>query len=457
MVRLNETFNDYAATGIPADCFGDGFTDCYLGAPVTLRGANGYSVSGQAIFQYPGVYPNVSLSTADRDFVSAQTDYRFGSYLTALAGFKYEAERGSSAFTGFSSSSTDRGNYSYTMQLTGELFHRLYYTAGSGIENNALFGVAGTPRASLAYDLLRPTGSGILSGTKLRASFSNGIKEPTLFQQTNSLYALLVTLPDGPQLISQFGVSPVGAERSRTYDGGVDQELFDGRARLSLSYFHNEFTDGVESVPQSGLLELGVPAPIAQEALFGASINSLAYRAQGAEAELEYRITPNLLARGGYTYLDAVVQRSFSSDNLFPTVNPAFPAIPIGVFSPLEGARPLRQAPHSGYLELNYTRARWFADFNGTFVSRRDDSDFLSDPFFGGPTMLLPNRNLDPAYQHLNLTGGYQVCRFLQVYTAMSNLLSEHSSEVFGYPSLPFSFRGGIKLTLGGESWKLKR
>ena len=38
----------------------------------------------------------------------------------------------------------------------------------------------------------------------------------------------------------------------------------------------------------------------------------------------------------------------------------------------------------------------------------------------------------------------------------MENLLSEHYYEAFGYPSLPFTFRSGIKLNFGGESWKLK-
>jgi vitamin B12 transporter len=454
MVRLREPYTDFAPTGIPADCFDDGFTDCYLGAPVKLHGANGYTVSGQAIFQYAGTYPSQSLTTTNRDFVYGQSDYRFSSHLTALAGFKYEAERGQSSFTGFTPSSTDRGNYSYTMQLAGAFFSRLYYTVGSGIENNALFGLAGTPRASLAYYLFRPRESAIFSGTKLRASFSNGIKEPSLFQQDNSLYALISGLSNGSQLITQYGITPVGGERSRTYDGGVDQELLNGRARIRLTYFHNEFTDGVESVPQQGLMELGIPTPVVQAALFGASINSLSYRAQGAEAEVEYKITRNLFARGGYTYLDAVVQHSFSSDNLFPTTNPAFPTIPIGVFSPLRGARPFRQAPHSGYFALNYTRSRWFGSLTGTFVSRRDDSDFLSDPFFGGPTMLLPTRNLDQAYQRVDMSGGFRVNRFLEVYTAMGNVLSQHYSEVFGYPTLPFTFRSGIKLTFDGESWK---
>ena len=46
-LRLNYRYTDYAPTGLY-----DPNLDVYLGAPVTIKGANGYSVSGQAIFQY---------------------------------------------------------------------------------------------------------------------------------------------------------------------------------------------------------------------------------------------------------------------------------------------------------------------------------------------------------------------------------------------------------------------
>ncbi|HTR67144.1 MAG TPA: TonB-dependent receptor [Terriglobales bacterium] len=450
--RLHEVFYDYAPTGTAFDAFGEGFPTWYIGAPVTVRGANGYTVSGQAVFQYPGTYPNQSISTARRDFVYAQSDFRFTQHLVGLVGFKYEDESGKSLFTGTPSQSVDRGNYSYTMQLAGDLFNRLYYTLGSGIEKNELFGVEATPRASLAYYLMRPSGSGFFSGTKARASFGKGIKEPSLYQQLSSLYALLQESGES-SLISQFHVSPVGAQRSRNYDGGVDQEFLNGRARLGITYFHNEFTNGVEYVPQQGLVALGIPADVAQAAAFGAYVNSMDFRAQGVEAELEYKINSNFMARGGYTYLDAVVQRSFSSDALSPSFNPNFPTTPIGVYSPLVGARPFRRAPHSGYFQVNYSRARWFGSLTGTFVSRRDDSDFLYDQY-GGNTMLLPNRNLAPAYQRIDLSGSYRVNRFVQVYSSMQNLFSQHYTETFGYPSLPFTLRAGIKLTLGGESWK---
>jgi vitamin B12 transporter len=450
-LRLRSQFDDFAPTGIP-DEFGN-----FLGAPITINGANGYSVTGQAIFQFAGTsYPSQFATITDRDFVYAQTDYRINPHVVALGGFKYEAERGSTQSSGSPANAINRGNYSYTLQISGDIRNRLYYNVGSGIENNGLFGVAGTPRASIAYYLARPSAAGLLSGTKVHASFGKGIKEPNVFQQTNSLFDILSDAPDGSELIAQYHVGHIGPESSRTYDGGVDQELWNGRARLGLTYFHNQFTNGIEFVPQSGLVELGIPAANLPAVEFGAYVNSLAFRSQGLEFEVQYKISSRLFARGGYTYTDAVVQHSFSSDQEGGgTINPNFPNIPIGAFSPLVGARPFRVAPHSGYFGLNYTHSKFYSSLTGTLVSRRDDSDFLTDASFG-PTMLLPNRNLDGAYQRLDLSGGYQVTPRLAVYTNIQNLLSEHYAQGFGFPSLPFTFRAGIKINFGGESWGLK-
>jgi vitamin B12 transporter len=450
-LRLRSQYDDFVATGIP-DPAGSGN---FLGAPVTITGANGYSVTGQAIFQYGGTYPNQSLTVTNRDFVYAQSDYRLNSHFVALGGFKYEAERGSTTYTGFppSTNSISRGNYSYTLQLSGDLRNRLYYNLGSGLEDNGLFGFAATPRASLAYYLVRPSAASWLSGTKLHGSFGKGIKEPSVYQQTNSLFDILTSY----DLISQFHVSQIGAENSRTFDGGVDQQLWNGRARVGLTYFHNEFTNGVEYVSQAALLALGVPEANLSALANGAYVNSLAFRSQGLEFETEYRINNHLFARGGYTYIDAVVQHSFSSDAFCPTCNqnPNFPNIDIGAFSPLVGARPFRVAPHSGYFGLNYTRSKFYGSLTGTLVGRRDDSDFLSDANYG-TTLLLPNRNLDGAYQRIDVSGGYQVTSRLAAYTSIQNLLSEHYAQAFGYPSLPFTFRSGVKITFGGESWKIK-
>jgi vitamin B12 transporter len=450
-LRLRSLYSQFAPAGTPDS----GYT---LGAPVIIQGANGYTVSGQALeFNDGPPYPYTYPASTDEDFVYAQSDYRLNPHFLGLVAFRYEDERG---YSGGPETSVERGNYSYTFQFQGDIRNRLFYTVGSGLEDNGLFGFAGTPRASLAWQVAQGSTGKIFSGTKLRASFGEGIKEPAIFDQLDSLYAVLSALPpgsepSGSQLIAQYHVAPIGPQNSRTYDGGIDQLLLDGRSRVSLTLFHNEFTNGVEYIPQQGLVDLGVPTAIADEAPFGATVNSQAYRAQGVETEIESQVTRGLFVRAGYTYIDAQIQHSFTSDALGPSFNPNFPTVPIGVYSPLIGARPFRIAPHTGYFEAGYTRRRLFASLRGTLVGRRDDSDFLTDSDFGN-TLLLPNRNLDGAYQRLDLVSSYQALKCLAIVANFQNILNEHYSEAFGYPSLPFTFRAGLKLSFGGETWKLK-
>jgi vitamin B12 transporter len=439
-LRLNSAFYTGAPTGI-SDGFGD-----YDGAVVTIKGANGYSVTGQTVFQFDSfdskgnVIPTPPfVSVTKRDFVYAQSDYRLTPHVVALGAFKYENENGSSGNQGAVGDTIQRGNYSYTIQFSGDLLNRLFYSVGTGLEKNGLFGFAGTPRASLAYYLLRPSSNGILTGTKLHGSFGKGIKEPSIFQQSNSLAS--VNKAD----------APLGPETSRTFDGGLDQQMFNGRVRLGVTYFHNEFTNVIQNVPKAFLASLNVSTADIASHPFGVYLNASSFRAQGIEFESEYRLSSHVFARGGYTYTDAVVQKSFASAATFTSFSPS---IKIGAYAPLAGARPFRISPHTGYFALNYSRSKFYSSLTGTLVGKRDDSTFASDTSFGN-TMLLPNRNLLGSYQRLEVGGGYQVTPRFAVYTNIQNLLSEHYFEAFGYPSLPLTFRAGIKLNFGGESWKL--
>jgi len=452
-LRLNYMYDKPFPAGTPVFS-STGTITSYLGAPVTIRGANGYFVSGQATLNFPGTYPSITTNLSQRDFVYAQTDYHVDSlfglatHMTVLGGFQYEDERGTSASTGSPLGTADRSNNSTMLEIQGDASGRFFYTLGAGLENNAVYGFAATPRASVAYYLARPSSSGLLSGSKLHGSFSKGIKGPSIYIQNHSLYGLL--LAANPAQIPQLGISQIGPEQARSYDGGLDQSLLGGRARLGLTYFHNEYGNGLEFVSQSNLVANGFPVASNQAFSGGAYVNSLAYRAQGLEVEIETRLGKHLFARGGYTLLDAKVQNSFASSALKPTVNPRFPGILIGSSGPLRDNRPFRRARNSGYFAVQYTRSRWSTQLSGTLVGLRDDSDFLSG------TMLLPNQNLDGAYQRLELAGEYKVTRRLTAYTEIQNLLSEHYSEAFGYPALPFNLRSGIRITLGGESWKLK-
>ncbi len=461
LVRLRSLNTDPAPAGILTDnpnnfnCFdndGNPGEPEYLGLPVTIRGANGTSASGQAFFNSCANYsfPITTGTLTNRDFFYGQANYKASDKLVALAAFRYESERGYSAYD-YIPQSANRGNFDYIMQTSGNLNNRLYYSAGADLPNYSVFGFQPTPHASAAYYLAKPGAAGLLTGTKVGLNYSQGILEPTIAEQRESIYGLLAAQPNGQQLIAQYHISPVGAQETRTYEAGVDQHVLGTRMLLHAGYYHNQFSNQVEYVEPQGLLQVGVP-PAVEEALpFGAYINSLNFSAQGVETRAEYRVSDHLFARGGYTRLNANVQKSFSSDNSSPSYNPNYPNTPIGAYSPLVGQRPFRRAPNSSYYAVIYARPRWYAQMTGTFVGRRDDSTFLTDAN-GGTSLLLPNRNLAPGYQTIGLTANYRINRHVSTYTVFDNLLSQHSQQVFGYPGLPFSFRSGLEMKWGGDA-----
>jgi iron complex outermembrane receptor protein/vitamin B12 transporter len=147
------------------------------------------------------------------------------------------------------------------------------------------------------------------------------------------------------------------------------------------------------------------------------------------------------------------VQRSFSSDAVSPTTTDTnFPNIPIGIYSPLRGARPFRRPPQSGFASLTYTGKRWTGVLTGAFAGRSDDSTYLGySDLNQGNTLLLPNRDLDFGYAKVDLGATYQVKPWMAVYTQLDNLLSQQHIGPIGYPSLPFNFRTGLRFVLGRE------
>jgi vitamin B12 transporter len=450
--RKREQYRQYAPTGMYDPDSGN-----YLGQNVTVAGANGYTVSGQTITSYAGSDSYESDNASNRDSLHAQTSYTFTPHLLGVAGFRYEDERG--LYPAFYGPSTlDRTNYDYTLALQGDFRNRLFYTLGGGVERNGLFGTVGAPHLGAAYYLVRP-GEGLLHGTRLNFNFSKGYKEPTLAQQQGSLYTF-VQANGGSTVINQYQVQPIGAALTRSYDGGFEQSIASNRALLKVTYFHNEFGNQIESVgagavpqllPQlSAAQQVSLEAYLQTNGAYGVDLNSLSFRAQGVETELQTSVGKNLFLRGGYTYLDAVVQHSFSSDALSPSINPAFPNTPIGNYSPLIGARPFRRPPHTGFVTMTYTEGKWTGQISSVFASRSDDSTYLggSDVNFGN-SLLLPNRDLDFGYAGVNGGGTYQVSPRVGVYTQLENVASQQHISPIGYLSTPMTVRGGVRITLG--------
>jgi iron complex outermembrane receptor protein/vitamin B12 transporter len=456
IARKREQEQEFAAGGTFLENDPGAFGPGNVGNVVTIRGANGYTATGQ-VQLYTG---NNYDQDSNRDQLYYQTDYSFSPHFIGLFGFRYDNERGSyndydPSYDYIEHETTQRTNFEYNLQFQGEFWHRLFYSAGGAVEKNHLYGIAGTPRLGLSYVPVRPSRK-LFHGTRFRANAATGVQEPTLAIEFESLYTQLLAAGDTAD-IALYHITPQLAERSRTYDVGVDQNILGERLTLKAGYFHNVFNRQLEGVDSNALdqyFNLNLNPSVG---LYEAYLNSLAYSAQGAEGELTWQPRPHFLFRGGYTYLDARVLQSFASDAVAanqgsPTENPNLPGIAIGALGPLVGARPFRRAPNTGYFSAEYTRSRLTFSLTGAMASRSDDSTYLENEDLNGlNTLLLPNRNLDFGYVKLDMSVTYALKHGFTYFAQFDNLLNDQHIGPIGYPGLPLTFRTGLKLRLGGN------
>ena len=319
LVRKREQENLWSISGNKQDslpgCFGGPGS---LGDSVTIGGANGYSATGQAVLDC-GTYATQLVN--NRDQLVYRGDIAVTPHLNGLIGFQYEDERGANP-QGFYPS-VERTNYDYQASVHGDFKTRFFYTLGGSLEHYSLYGVQTLPRAGFSVYALRPR-SGIFSGTRILFNFGDAVREPTLDDQEASLYVFLQN-NGGQATIQALNLHQLTAPAVRTYEGGAEQSFLSQHVIFRASYFHNEFgreTEGVgyqlvpELLPnQSPANQQALEQELIDDSAFELTLNSMAYRAQGFETSVESGIGANLFLRGGYTYLDAVVQRSFSSDN----------------------------------------------------------------------------------------------------------------------------------------------
>ena len=255
-------------------------------------------------------------------------------------------------------------------------FDRLFITGGFRIEDDSVFGQATTGQGSVLF-VIKET------GTRLRGSAGTGFRAPTF----NDLF-----FPD-------FGNPDLLPERSQSWDVGVDQNLWQNRVRLKLSYFVTNLSDAITCC---------VPLPTAP---FGGPVNAGRARSKGVEAGGEVDILPNLVASFTYTYTD--------TDNL--STNRPLARIP-------------RNAGSAGLTWEPIPRLSLFAQVY--VVSRQFDS--YGDIYNSGHTRV----DAGGTYRIVNQLGWLQR---LELVARAQNILNEKYAEVHGFPALGANFLIGLR------------
>ena len=146
--------------------------------------------------------------------------------------------------------------------LLGYHSGRLNLTAGGRIDDHDRFGSHWTFGANGSFSLT--------DGLRLRASWGQGFKAPTLYQ-----------------LYGYGGNAALNPEESEAYDAGLDFATRGGSLKLGATLFRRDSTNLIDYVWPSGYFNIGRT------------------RAQGIELEGQARVTDRFTLRTAYTYLDA--------------------------------------------------------------------------------------------------------------------------------------------------------
>jgi vitamin B12 transporter len=228
--------------------------------------------------------------------------------------------------------------------------------------------------------------------TRLRASYGEGFKAPTLFQ-----------------LFSPFGTRSLAPEESDDYDVGLEQRLFQDTLTLSATYFGRDTRSMIDFVSCFGIM-----SPRCQAQPDGFFENVQRTRANGYELGLEARPWAQLSATANYTYLEA---RNASPDSS------AF------------GNQLARRPRHSANAQLSYA---WRIPLTTTLAAQ----------YIGRSFDDAANAFVLEEYTLVDVRAEYRLSDKVQIFGRVENLLDDDFVSVRGFGSIGRAGYVGVRITL---------
>ena len=261
--------------------------------------------------------------------------------------------------------------YAFYGQDEWRLSDRLFFVPSLRYDHFEDFGSELSPRAGLTC-VLNPH-------LRIRTNYGLAYRIPTIFER----YADMEHSVRGMR-ISFVGNEDLDAERSRTFDIGIEGEW--GRGRGRLTYFHNTVHDRIETT------FLGRRG----RNLFYTCRNIDKAVLDGVEAEFRYAFDRHFSARASYTYLDGRNEAT--------------------------GGPLLGSARATGLCELSYTDGKTLPFTASLFTQ-------WNDHFVTG-------ENKPYTYSTTNLALSRELPHGLRVYAGIDNLFNKtfSSSEDFAIP-----------------------
>ena len=259
-------------------------------------------------------------------------------------------------------------------------------------DDNSDFGNITTYRTTAAY---------LLSdyGTRFHANYGTGAKNPT-FTERFGFFASSLFFP----FIGNPDLKP---EKSRGWEIGVTQSLFDEKINVGISYFNERFKDEINgfffdttTFSTTAINESGIS------------------KRKGIELTGRAILMEGLSLSGNYTYLDATQPDGAGGRE-----------------------KEIRRPKHIANVNLNYDFLddRANININVNYNGKQDDF-FFPPPFFGQETVTLDSFAL------LNVAGSYKLNDLFSIYARVENLLDENYEQVLGFQSLGVGAFAGLRM-----------
>ncbi len=261
-------------------------------------------------------------------FQSASTGFFDGTIQTANAHINWTPNRFNEITAGYEYEHEKYGNDGFTPTGAGNFFARAYQSSNTVYAQDLLrfFGnrlqIAGGFRAQF-FNLKTPTFSvanapyrnltlenppnaytfdGAVSyffertNTKIRAHVGNGYRVPSLYERFGTFFSSFGT----PRFVG-LGAPDLQPEKTIAFDGGIEQNLFKNRAKLTAVYFYTRLNDviGFGTLPQ--------PDPFGRvnSASGGGYLNTKGGIARGGEFSGEFRATDSTDVFASYTFTNS--------------------------------------------------------------------------------------------------------------------------------------------------------
>lgn len=256
-------------------------------------------------------------------------------------------------------------------QLQAELVKGLTLTAGVRYEDHDTYGSHTLGQVAAAYALNE-------GNTVFRASFGQGFRAPGLYE-----------------LYSEYGNLNLAPEDFDSWETGVEQRFFGGKARASATWFHREADNEIRFFSCTGGADpLCAPGGVSR---FGYYNNVQKTKAQGLELVGELKPVASLTITGNYTYTDAQSESGAS-----------------------KGKQLTRRPKNMANLSIGY---RWPVGLTTTVAARYVGKTFNNDL----------NTQVVKGYTLVDLRAAYAINKTYEVFGRVENAFDKDYQTILNY------------------------